>query len=59
LERGGVKTEISYNNNNNNPNSGQDDVVEVLYLQYFPWYTRVFLHTLTVHVNGVQTSPGA
>jgi hypothetical protein len=51
LERGGIKTELR-----NNAKHGKD--LDVVYMQYFPWYIRVLLHTLKITINGVPVEQG-
>ncbi|CAG0912402.1 unnamed protein product [Notodromas monacha] len=50
LERGGVKTEIRYA-------ASEENSASLVYLQYFPWYIRVYLHTLKVRIEGVTLEP--
>ncbi|KAI1798822.1 Gpi16 subunit, GPI transamidase component [Daldinia bambusicola] len=47
-ERGGVRTILT--------NPSPDTEVEFFYMESLPWFMKIYLHTLTAHVNGVPGS---
>ncbi|OTB01890.1 hypothetical protein M426DRAFT_323114 [Hypoxylon sp. CI-4A] len=46
-ERGGVRTILT--------NPSPDTEVEFVYMESLPWFMRIYLHTLTTHIDGVST----
>ncbi|KAI8965354.1 Gpi16 subunit, GPI transamidase component [Daldinia sp. FL1419] len=47
-ERGGVRTILT--------NPSPDTEVEFFYMESLPWFMKIYLHTLTTHINGVPGS---
>ncbi|KAI0104496.1 Gpi16 subunit, GPI transamidase component, partial [Daldinia grandis] len=47
-ERGGVRTILT--------NPSPDTEVEFFYMESLPWFMKIYLHTLTTHINGAPGS---